>query len=523
MKTRTLYDWFLGSVQAHPDAVALEVSSISLTYGELLVAVERTSAVMYRAAGGAPARVGILASRSLVSCLAYLAAQRLGATVVPLNPTNPAARNLVMSSAAGVELTIVDDTSGDGLAEYQHDTDAAILDMRGDRWQALLYPADGEPPAVVQRDANDCAYIIFTSGTTGRPKGVPITHANVSSFLEAVIPKWGFGPGARVAQTLELAFDGSVLAMFGAWGSGATLCVAQRRDVLTPVKFVNAERLTHWVSVPSMISFAKRLRALAPDSMPTLRHSSFGGEPLTLDQADAWFAAAPNSAILNCYGPTETTVIVTGYEVPRDSEARIDTSNASLPIGDLYPQLEYALLDADLRPSDDGELCVRGGQRFPGYLDPAENAGRFVSFDHVQGRVYDGDRPLTAEHWYRTGDRIRKEHGQLVHVGRIDTQVKLSGYRVELAEIEGALRRHPAIVEAVAITVPAADGEVDLHAVYTGDRVEEDDVARLFDALPVYMRPRYVHHREDIPLSNDAKIDRRRLVEELHAGAPGRG
>jgi amino acid adenylation domain-containing protein len=522
MKTCTLYDWFRASVQAHPDEIALEVSSLALSYRELMAAVERMSAMMYEACGGAPARVGLLTSRSLVAYVGYLAIQRLGAAAVPLNPGAPAVRNLVITSDAGLDLTVVDDASGDGLAEYQHNADAAILDMTGDRWQAVLSPSDAETPAAVQRGPDDFAYIIFTSGTTGRPKGVPTTHANATSLLETVIPRWGFGPGSRVAQTFEMAFDGSILAMFGAWGSGATLCVAQRRDVLAPVKFINAQRLTHWLGVPSLISFAKRLRALAPESMPTLRLSSFGGEPVTIDQIEAWSAAAPNSKIINCYGPTETTVIVTAYVVPPDRAAWVDTYNRSVPIGDIYPHLDYALLDEELRPSDDGELCIRGAQRFPGYLEPAENVGRFVSFDGVLGHVYDGEEPLTAEHWYRTGDRVRREDGQLVHMGRIDTQVKVRGHRIELAEIEAALRLHPAIVEAVVITVPADDGEADLHAVYTGDRVEEDDVARLVDELPVYMRPRYLHHRDEIPLTNVDKVDRRRLLEELHASAPTR-
>jgi non-ribosomal peptide synthetase component F len=312
-----------------------------------------------------------------------------------------------------------------------------------------------------------------------------------------------------------MAFDGSILAMFGAWGSGATLCVAERRDVLTPVRFVNAQRLTHWLSVPSLISFAKRLRALPADAMPTLRISSFGGEALTVDQIRAWSAAAPSSSIINCYGPTETTVIVTAYRVPADSAAWVQTSNRSVPIGDIYPHLDHMLLDDRLEPCDDGELCVRGAQRFPGYLDPAENAGRFVSFDGGRGSVYDGRGPLTAEHWYRTGDRIRREHGELVHLGRIDTQVKVWGHRVELAEIEATLRRHPAIVDAVVLTVTAEDGEMDLHALYTGTPVGESELAQLLEQLPFYMRPRHFHHRDDIPLTSVDKVDRRRLAEEL--------
>lgn len=520
MKTRSLYDWFCASAEAHPDDLALEVSSLALTYAELMAVVERMSARVHHACGGPPARVGLLASRSLVACAGYLAVQRLGATAVPLNPASPSARNLVITTDAGLDLTLLDDTGGDELAEYRDQAGIPILDMTGDRWRDLLVPGAETIPPVVERGPDDFAYIIFTSGTTGRPKGVPMTHANVTSFLEAVIPRYRFAPGCRVSQTFEMAFDGSILAMFGAWGSGATLCVAQRRDVLTPVKFINAQRLTHWLSVPSLISFAKRLRALSPASMPTLQLSSFGGEALTRDQVDAWSAAAPNSAIINCYGPTEMTVIVTAYELPRERSAWVQTSNRSVPIGDVYPHLDHVLLDAQLEPCHDGELCIRGDQRFPGYLDPAENAGRFLSFDGTRAELYDGSGPLTAEHWYRTGDRISREHGQLVHMGRIDTQVKLWGHRVELAEIEGALRAHPSVVEAVVMTVPAEDGELDLHALYTGEVLEDDELARLFDPLPPYMRPRHFHHRDEIPLTDVDKVDRRRLIDELSAAVP---
>jgi amino acid adenylation domain-containing protein len=439
---------------------------------------------------------------------------------VPLNPANPAVRNVGISIDAGIELTVVDDSSGDGLGEYRRAADVAILDMSGDTWQDRLTEGDVGVPPVTVRGPEDFAYIIYTSGTSGRPKGVPTTHANVSSFLEAVIPRYRFEPGARVSQTFEMAFDGSILAMFGAWGSGATLCVAQRPDVLTPVKFINARRLTHWLSVPSLISFAKRLRALPPNSMPTLRLSSFGGEALTVEQIRDWSAAAPNTSIINCYGPTETTVIVTAYEPPADSSAWVQTSNGTVPIGDVYPHLEHMLLNEGLEPSDDGELCVRGAQRFPGYLDPAENEGRFVSFDGFRGQIYDGSGPLTAEHWYRTGDRVRREHGELVHMGRIDDQIKVWGHRVELAEIEATLRRHPLILDAVVTSAAATDGEHDLHALYTGEPVGDDELAQLLELLPVYMRPHYFHHRDQIPLTSTDKVDRRRLAQELIPAAP---
>lgn len=522
MTIKTMYHWFLDSAEANPDLPALEVLSTTLTYTELSDAVDRMSTLMHRELGRAPRRVALLTSRSLAGYVAYLAAQRLGAACVPLNPAATAPRNLAITTDAGIDLTVVDDTSGDDIADYRRGTDVTVLDMSGTRTAELLADSTvaADLPDIVEREPHDIAYIIYTSGTTGKPKGVPTTHANVSAFLSDVIPRYFLEPGARVSQTFEMAFDGSIVEIFGSWGSGATLCVAQHSDVFTPVKFVNAKRLTHWMSVPSLISFAKRLRALAPDSMPNLRGSFFGGETLTLEQVQAWSTAAGKTRIFNCYGPTETTVTVTGHEIPLHQGELPETSNRSMPIGELYPHLEYLLLAEDGRPAEEGELIIRGSQRFPGYLDPAENPGRFYRYDPVRDErasLYVGAEALTDTHWYRTGDRVRREHGLLVHLGRIDEQVKIRGNRVELAEIESALRRHPSIAEVVVITVPAEDGEIDLQALYTGDEVTSESFAGLVEDLPRYMRPRGYHHRPEIPLTAVGKIDRRRLTDEFLA------
>ncbi|WHX15825.1 AMP-binding protein [Streptomyces malaysiensis subsp. malaysiensis] len=524
MTTRTLYDWFRASAEASPEDPALEVLDVTLTYAELRAAAEWMSARMVEAMGGRPDRVGLLTSRTAVSYVAYLAVQRLGATAVPLNPAAPASRNVDITKEGGLDLTVFDDTAGDGAAEYRRDAGVRLLDMTGEKWRPLLAPDPSDDiPDQVHQPETGTAYIIFTSGTTGRPKGVPTTYASVNAFLTEAIPRYELGPGCRVSQNFEMSFDGSVSEMFSTWGSGSTLCVAQHGDVFTPVRIVNTRRLTHWMSVPSVISFAKRLRALAPGSMPTLRRGLFGGERLGLDQAEAWCAAAPNAVMTNCYGPTETTIVITGYEVPQERADWPETTNRSIPIGLPHPRMDWLLLDEDLRPADDGELCVRGPQRFPGYLDPGENAGRFVLMesgsdaDPDRGRVHDGREPVTPEHYYRTGDRCRLEGGELVHLGRVDGQVKIRGNRIELGEIESALRCHLSIEEAIVLVVPAADGENELRAVYTGKEVPADEFRKLVSALPRYMRPRSYHHRESLPLTTVGKVDRKRLTDEFAA------
>lgn len=520
MTVRTLYGRFAATVASVPDHVALEVGDVALTYAQLDRAAAHMAERMRDAVGGTPQRVGLLTARRPASYVAYLAALRLGAIVVPQNPLAPAGRNLDITSEAGIDLTVVDETCGDGADDYRHSPDLQVLDVsRYDACAPASCPADRSP--VLTGDDDDIAYTIFTSGTTGKPKGVPVTNRNIDAYLSDIIDRYGLGPGSRVSQMFEMSFDASIMEIFGSWASGATLCVPSEAEVFTPVRYVNARRLTHWMSVPSVVSFARQLRGLTPGSMPTLRRSVFGGETLTVEQAAAWSTAAPNAVLHNCYGPTELTVFMADYRLPIDTADWPETSNRSIPIGEVFPGMDWILLDDQLRPSaDDGELCVRGVQRFPGYLDPGQNTQRFVSVNGSQGHLHDGSRPLAETDFYRTGDRCRLENNQLVHLGRIDNQVKIRGHRIELGEIESVLRRHPDVVTAVVVALTAADGQIELHAAYTGEKVPGDELTTLLATLPRYMHPQRIHHRGSIPLTPVGKVDRKRLAAEFASAHP---
>jgi non-ribosomal peptide synthetase component F len=249
--------------------------------------------------------------------------------------------------------------------------------------------------------------------------------------------------------------------------------------------------------------------------MPTLLHTSIAGEALTVENARAWAWAAPQSIVVNAYGPTETTVVMTGYALPSELATMPPTSNGTVPIGTPYPHVEWVLLDDRLRPADDGELCVRGPQRFPGYLDPSQNTGRFVLLETGRGRVYTGAERLTPTHYYRTGDRCRLEHGELIYCGRMDDQILIRGGRVEPGEIERALRRHPGIEDIVVVSARTTDGEIGLHALYTGAEVPETEFSPLLRDLPRYVHPRTFRHRASLPLNPIGKINRTQLTREL--------
>ncbi|GGZ62655.1 amino acid adenylation protein [Streptomyces subrutilus] len=526
---RTLYEWFDRSAALHPDEPALEAGGARLTYAELRRAAESVAARIVLAHGGVPERISVMATRSVAVLAGYLAALRLGATVTPVNPAFPAQRNRMICELAGAEVLVVDaadagqldkELSGVVRTELRLDADeVAAAGRAADRDTGAAagagLPEGGLPARTAAPD--DVAYVLFTSGSTGRPKGVPIRHRNLAPYIAHNIERYGIGPGCRMSHTFDLTFDPSVFDLFVTWGAGATLVVPGRAELLSPVDYLVDNRITHWFSVPSVVSVSAELGSLPTGRVTELRTSVFIGEQLSYDQARAWRAVAPAAAIENVYGPTELTVACTEFALPADPGAWPATSNDTVPIGPVYGFLDHLVLDEDGRPAEEGELCVRGSQRFDGYLDPADNRGRFLSHGPDGATAYDGEGPLTPAHYYRTGDRVRREAGHLVHLGRLDNQIKLRGYRIELGEIEAAMRRHPDIGQAVVIALTRED-TVELVGCHTGGPIEPNILGRwLRKHVPVHMVPRRFQHLDTLPLNPNGKVDRPRITSELLA------
>jgi amino acid adenylation domain-containing protein len=515
MTERTLYDWFAGSVERYPDAPALEVHGTAYSYRDLHTRADALAARIVAAHGGTPARVALHAARSLLAYTGYLAALRLGAVVTPLNPGYPAQRNRAVCALAGVEVLLADAA---GAAQLGTDPTAFAPTVLALADAEVVGRGDDPPPPRPGTTPDDDAYLLFTSGSTGRPKGVPVQHRCLAAYIGHNIARYEVGPGSRVSHTFDLTFDPSVFDLFVTWGGGGTLVVPQRSELLSPVDYVAGQRITHWFSVPSVVSVAADLGNLPTGRISTLRYSLFIGEQLTYRQARAWHAVAPDAVIENVYGPTELTVACTEYRLPADPARWPETSNGTVPIGGIYDFLDHVILDPDGKPARDGELAVRGVQRFAGYLDPADNAGRFLTHDGQGTTGYDGTGPLTAAHYYRTGDRVRWEDGHLVHLGRLDNQVKIRGYRVELGEIEAAMRRHDAITQAIVVAERTGD-ETELIGFYTGTEQRATDLMLwLRRHVPVHMVPRRFHHLGAVPLNANGKADRGQLRTLLTTG-----
>lgn len=533
MPHRTLHDWFERTAASDPDRPALDLPAEGpVSYRELQRASRRAADRILHACGTPPARVALLAERSLLAYAGYLAVLRLGAAVIPLNPAGPPSRNVEICTLAGAGAVLVEGADTPGATAFAAATRAAqpappdLVTVDLAAVPAPPRPQTATTPGAHHADADDIAYLMFTSGSTGRPKGVPVRHRNIVPALEHHIARCELGPGARVSHTYGLTFDPSVFDLFGAWCSGATLVVPGRRDLFRPVDYILDRGLTHWDSVPSLVYVAAELGRLPLGRATGLRHSVFGGEPVTARHLALWRDVAPHSTLHNQYGPTELAVTCTVHTLPADPAHWTTAANGSVPIGPVHPHLESLVVDEEGRPADEGELCVRGPQRFDGYLDPADNRGRFLRTTG-EGRAEPvtgpGESVLPTD-WYRTGDRVRSRGAHLLHLGRIDAQVKILGNRVELGEVEAALGDLPGIDTAAVVAVPGP-GDVRLAAFYSGTPTPAPELSRrLRGRLPRYMVPRRIQHVDALPLNANGKIDRRRLeADAASLAAPAEG
>jgi amino acid adenylation domain-containing protein len=512
---------FVRSAAAAPDATAVEVDGERWSYeGLLRVSAAIAHQLEATVAGEAPARTAVFAHRSWVAYAGLLAALIHGHAYLPLNRRFPVSRTSEMFERSGSRAIVVDNASLDQLdtvladvAEktviIAPDTEAVgELRRRLPRHEVLGkadLPRDADVSVQPPR-RDDPAYLLFTSGSTGRPKGVLVAHRNVTPFIRLIGDRYGIESRDRFSQAFDLTFDLSVFDMFVAWEHGASVHCLPDKVVMKPDRFIRERELTVWFSVPSVAVFLRRLGALQPGVFPSLRWSLFCGEALPAEIAETWQSAAPNSTLENLYGPTEATIACTVYRWRPGVLDQAPYQNL-VPIGEPVGETSVMVADSDLHEvgyGEEGELLVGGPQVTLGYLDdPARTAASFVV-------------PTESDDThYRTGDRVvRTTDGNLHYLGRLDEQVQIHGYRVELGEVEAAIRDVSGVVDAAAIPWPlsptGAEGIVAF--VSASDALDVGDVRAVLEGrLPQYMLPREIRVLEDLPLNPNGKVDRKAL------------
>ncbi len=524
--TRLLPTGFLRSSTRFADRPAIAVAGREISYRDLARRAMRVAATIQKeTAGDETPLTAVFAYRSETAYAGVLGALQAGHGYVPLNRTFPVDRTRLMLERAMCEAVVIDKESLLQIDEVLRDTTKRLLLICPDLSDVTelaarfpihrvmgaddLLPPEQWTPREVSFDS--IAYLLFTSGSTGQPKGVMVSHRNVVSYVDFVAARYGIQEHDRCSQLFDMTFDLSAHDMFVAWERGACVCCATQKEIIKPGAFIKDAGLTTWFSVPSTAIFMKKLGMLKPAMYPCLRLSLFCGEALPVEVTKGWAEAAPNSIIENIYGPTELTIACTAYRWD-NGRSPGECEHGVVPIGYPFAGMEVKVADDSLHevePGQDGELLMTGPQLSLGYWQDAERtAAAFVT------------PPGSAKVFYRTGDRVRRPAGSapLIYLGRMDHQIKIMGHRVELGEVEAAIREESGIDGVVALgwpITPGGAGAVEAFLQTTGGVDAAELQQRLESRLPKYMVPRRLHAISELPLNSNGKYDRRALLQKL--------
>ncbi|MFI5497059.1 amino acid adenylation domain-containing protein [Actinoplanes sp. NPDC051859] len=458
---------------AVPEATALISDGVSWSYAELDARVAEFAALLHGAGVRPGGRVAVVLPRSVERVVAVLGVLRAGAVCVPVDPGYPAQR-----------------------VQWILDDSGAV---------AVVSPSGVESTGRVAGPVDDAAFVIFTSGTTGRPKGVVLSHQSVVNRLVWGAEVLGLGSESRALVKSSVGFVDAMTELLAPLSAGAAVVIAGNEvagDPLAVVAAVQRFGVTHLLTVPGLADVVARVPG-AMRQLGSLRQWVCSGEVLTASTMEAMQQVAPGAALRNFYGSTE----VTG-----DATAAMD---AEMPgIGSPVPGAEVRVLDAWLRPVGSGvvgELYVGGVQLAQGYAGRgALTADRFVAGDGGQ-------------RWYRTGDLVRWDaQGGLVFVGRADDQVKIRGFRIELEEIRSALESCPSVTGAVVVARDHPAGGQYLAAYVTGDADVADLRSFVAALVPDYMVPASFTVLAEFPRTANGKLDRRALPEPDVGSVGGR-
>lgn len=442
-----------------------------------------TAAIAAGGSGSAP--VAILANRSLEAYVAVLACFRFGRTFVPLNPSFPPARLKTIVQQSG---------ASECLFDAKHDDLAKGLGIPA---RAIDLDLPGKEAAPAVPDGNATAYHLFTSGSTGNPKGVPITHAALSHYAENIVATVGIDEHQRATQFFDLSFDLSLHDIFVCLMTGGTLVPASDMALMMPHRFVATNDIDIWFSVPLLAVVAARGQKAMP-AEKRLKKALFCGEALPGAYASSMLEVmADGGELWNLYGPTEATIAFTAHRLDQS-----DLAKNVVPLGEPFGSNLIAILSGEevhaAVEGAEGELLLGGPQVFGGYR-PEIEADPFVS-------------DARGERYYRTGDLVRFADGDLQYIGRLDSQVKIRGHRVELGEIESACVRLDGI-EAAAALVMGDPANPRIVVAFQGD--DTADFGPLESSLPPYMVPKETRHFAALPTNSNGKIDRRAVRELL--------
>lgn len=537
-----LQDWVTRQAGRRPEATAVVGPAVDgldrLSYGELEAASNRLAHLLREAGCRRGDRVGLLVPKSPTAIAAIVGIYKADAVLVPLDTECPAPRlGKILASAdcrcllaAGGDkvATLVAELAAAGAIPERVrlgwlERDGTWIGPRApDFGRADLASQPLEPPPS-RATADDPAHVLFTSGSTGDPKGVVLQHRSVVEFVRWGVDHFGIGEDERLSGHSPLHFDLSTFDVFGAFAAGAELhLVPPELNLLAPrlAELIRGSALTQWFAVPSVLNYMARFEVVEQDDFPALRRLLWCGEVFPTPALAHWMRRLPHVSFTNLYGPTETTVASSVYDVPGVPE----DERAPVPIGRPCDGEELLVLGERfeaLPAGETGDLFIGGAGLSSGYFrEPAKTAAAFLP--HPAAAV-------PGARIYRTGDLARCDQAGRFHfLGRADTQIKSRGYRIELGEIESAVAATGLARETVVTAIPSGGFEgqrICCAYVPAPDRESGPAALRreLGRLLPAYMMPARWQTWERLPRNRNGKLDRRQVRESLLQESAGGG
>jgi len=470
------------SIVSYANLPALFVDNKCITYKQLADYAENinTSAI------SEAEQVGILSYRDTHYYSAVLACALDSRTFIPLGVKLPIARLISIIGQSNLKYVLYSKkylSISQQLKKALPDRIFVCLDDIANKCTASTKPLH-------PRSLSNIAYVLFTSGSTGAPKGVPISVANLGSYLDTMCESLPLSNTDKVSQVFDPTFDLSMHDIFVTWLQGACLYVVPEAAIFAPGKFIKQHGLTVWFSVPSTASIMAKLGMLKNGVYPSLRVSQFCGEPLPRALALKWQKAAPNSKVINLYGPTEATIACSKYEF----DCNDDSDSSYIPLGKALKNMSFDL-DAQ------GELLISGPQVFSGYLnDNIKTAQCLIKTNNITH--------------YRSGDLVKRDaQGVFHYISRVDDQVKIQGYRVELSEVNTLAQNFLSNPLVQAIATPIQQPQSLTLFICNPADIESERalIEYLKQQLPIYMVPKKIIWIDSMPLNSNGKIDKSAL------------
>jgi amino acid adenylation domain-containing protein len=517
-----LHELLRSSARAAPGRVAVVDGDRQITYAELDALSNQIANLLVEKGVRKGDRVGIYLRKSMEAVAGVYGIMKAGAAYVPLDPEAPVDRIAYILSNCDIRVLV---TAAEKSGEWSHlvemtplesilsldaDSDWQTLDIGG---ATLFLPSDvaaksSSEPEVRVLDL-DLALLLYTSGSTGNPKGVMLSHLNVITFVEWAVEEFGVAEDDRLSQVAPLHFDLSTFDLYGAARAGASVHLAPRQTSMFPMemrKFIEAHEISVMYAVPSALTMLTERAKLTSGDLPDLRTILFAGEVFPTKYLSRIMTLLPHTLFSNLYGPTETNVC-TYYTLPGPPPE----DGPPISIGKAITNVETFVVKDDgsiAAPGELGELHVRGASVMQGYWgDPERTAGSRIENPFSEG---------LSDPVYKTGDLVIEEpDGNYTFLGRRDNQIKSRGYRIELGEIETALYAHPDIRECAAVAIPdeLVTNRIKAYVV-AGHGLDARSLTRfLGEHIPKYMVPGEFEFRDMLPKTSTGKIDRQSLLK----------